>query len=396
MDVVGDLPLGELVLPSLRWAIRQHTLNDDEQTRFLFREFILSTWQVALEFSRFLRQVEPQIMVVFNGILYPEAMVRWLALQHNLRVVTHEVGFKPFSAFFTDQHATAYQFDIPENFSLSDEQNNVLDGYLEQRFEGKFTMAGIQFWPEMRQVDDEFLRKANQFDQIVPVYTNVIFDTSQIHANTVFPSMFSWLDLVYELIKTYPETLFVIRAHPDELRSGKQSRESVPGWIERNGVEQLSNCVFVGPKEYLSSYDLIQRSKFVMVYNSSIGLEAALMGKVVLCGGKARYTQYDIVSFPETPDEYRWKAEELLSIKGAINLPEDKMVNARNFMYYQQFKASLSFEDFLEEHTNPGYVRLKPFGWRQLKMENSATMQVLIDGIMHDKPFMLNDTDIHA
>jgi capsule polysaccharide export protein KpsC/LpsZ len=152
-------------------------------------------------------------------------------------------------------------------------------------------MAGIQFWPEMRQMDDEFLQKADQFDQIVRIFTNVIFDTSQFHANTVFSTMFDWLDLVYELIKAHPETLFVIRAHPDELRSGKQSRESVPGWIEINKVEQLANVVFVGPKEYLSSYELIQRSKFVMVYNSSIGLEAALMGKEVLCGGNARYTQ---------------------------------------------------------------------------------------------------------
>jgi hypothetical protein len=188
----------------------------------------------------------------------------------------------------------------------------------------------------------------------------------------------------------------VIRAHPDELRSGKQSRESVPGWIEINKVEQLANVVFVGPKEYLSSYELIQRSKFVMVYNSSIGLEAALMGKEVLGGGNARYTQYEIVSFPETPGDYRRKAEELFSTEGAIELPEDKLVNSRNFMYYQQFKASLSFEDFLEEHTIPGYVRLKPFSWRRLKVENSPTMQVLIDGIIHDKPFLLNETDNHA
>jgi hypothetical protein len=396
MGKVGDIPLGELVLPSLRWATRQHTLNDDEQTRFLFREFILSAWRVALEFSRFQKQVEPQMMVVFNGVLYPEATVRWMAQKHDLRVVTHEVGFKPFSGFFTDDLATAYQLDIPNTFSLNDEQNKALDDYLEQRFEGKFTMAGIQFWPEIRQMDGDLLQKANEFDQIVPVFTNVIFDTSQIHANTVFPTMFSWMDLVHELIKVHPETLFVIRAHPDELRSGKQSRESVPGWIDRHGVDQLPNVVFVGPKEYLSSYELIQRSKFVMVYNSSIGLEAALMGKVVLCGGKARYTQYEIVSFPDTPAEYRRKAEEFLSAEGALEIPEQNMVNARNFMYYQQFKASLSFEDFLEEHTIPGYVRLKPFNWRQLKVENSPTMKVLIDGIVHNEPFLSNEANVNA
>jgi hypothetical protein len=154
--------------------------------------------------------------------------------------------------------------------------------------------------------------------------------------------------------------------------------------------------IFIGPKEYLSSYELIQSSKFVMVYNSSIGLEAALMGKVVLCGGKARYTRYEIVSFPKTPQEYRRQAEDFLSSEGALELPEDNLNNARKFMYYQQFKASLSFDDYLEEHTHPGYVRLKPFSWRRLKTENSPTMQVLFDGIIHGKPFLLNETNNNA
>jgi hypothetical protein len=149
----------------------------------------------------------------------------------------------------------------------------------------------------MRGLDESFAQKAVQFQQIVPIFTNVVYDTSQVHANTVFPQMFAWLDLVHGLIQEHPETLFVIRAHPDEMRAGKQSRESVPDWVEKNQVDRLSNVIFVGPTEYLSSYELIQRSKFVMVYNSSIGLEAALMGKAVLCGGKARYTPTQSFTF---------------------------------------------------------------------------------------------------
>ena len=37
-----DLPLGALCLPGLRWILRIHHLNDDENTRYLLREYILS------------------------------------------------------------------------------------------------------------------------------------------------------------------------------------------------------------------------------------------------------------------------------------------------------------------------------------------------------------------
>ena len=364
MEIQGALPLGELVLPSMRWITRLHNLPNNGETRFLFREYIQSAWRVATEFVHFLDQVDPQVLVVFNGVLFPEATARWVAQERGLRVITHEVAFRPYSAFFTDQQATAYTIEIPDEFHLSPEENLKLDDYLDQRFQGKFTMAGIQFWPEIKQMGENFEKKAAQFDQVVPVFTNVIFDTSQIHANMVFNTMFDWLDLVLEIIKNHPEILFVIRAHPDELRKGKQSRESVPMWVSENGVEQLDNAIFIAPDEYLSSYDLIQRSNLVLVYNSSIGLEASLMGKAVICGGKARYTGYGTVFFPQSPTEYREKVELFLTADGSQMAPNNHRANARLFMYYQIFKASLPFGDFLEDHNQPGYVRLKPFRWR--------------------------------
>ena len=36
-----NLPLGQLVQPSLRWALRRHNLPDSEAVRYLFREYIL-------------------------------------------------------------------------------------------------------------------------------------------------------------------------------------------------------------------------------------------------------------------------------------------------------------------------------------------------------------------
>ena len=85
----------------------------------------------------------------------------------------------------------------------------------------------------------------------MPVFTNVIFDTSQSHANVIFPHMFAWLDEVAALIRNHPKTLFVIRAHPDEERPGKAAEESVADWVEKNGIATLPNVVFVASSEYL-------------------------------------------------------------------------------------------------------------------------------------------------
>jgi hypothetical protein len=273
---------------------------------------------------------------------------------------------------------------------MTPEQDERLDAYLAERFKGNFSMAGIKFWPEMHALGEDFWRRASEFKQVVPVFTNVVFDTSQGHANVVFPHMFAWLDCVLEMARAHPETFFVIRAHPDEVRPGKESRESVLDWVKRSQVTSLPNVLFVGADELFSSYELIQRSKFVMIYNSTIGLEASILGAPVLSGGKARFTQIPTVFFPKSQLAFRQQAETFLSAE-RVEAPPEHRQNARRFLFYQLFKSSLPFGDFLEEDNIwRGYVRLKPFEPGALLPARSAAMRAISEGILNGKPFLLD------
>jgi hypothetical protein len=383
-----EIPLGALVLPGLRWILRRHKLLDDDSTRFFMREYILSAYNVAVKFQQFLDRINPQTVVVFNGQFYPEATAKWVALRRGLRVITHEVGLRPVTGFFTAGEATIYPIDIPESFDLNDAQNSRLDAYLEKRFQGNFTMAGVKFWPAMQGLDEEFLQKAAQFKRVVPVFTNVIFDTSQPHANTVFADMFAWLDLLLASAKNHPESLFVIRAHPDEMRANKASLETVAGWVEKNSAGMLPNVIFVPPDQHLSSYELIARSAFVMIYNSTIGLEAAIMGKAVLCAGKARFTQYPTVYFPQSAPEFSSTLEDFLGAE-SIEPPTEFRRNARRFLYYQLFRTSLPFSEFLESGVLSAHARLKEFDPALLL--NSPAIQAITKGLLENGDFLLEE-----
>jgi len=387
-------PLGQLTLISIRWILRRHHLEDDEITRYLYGEFILSAHNIAEKFSELIDEIDPETVVVFNGLQYPEAVVRWVATQRGLRVITYEVNLQPFSAFFTDGQATEYSLNIPQSFNLTKKQNRVLDQYLKLRFKGDFKMAGIKFWSAMDQLPAEFLTFADGFDGLVPVFTNVIFDTSQAHANTIFPHMFAWLDLVRETAEKTPKILFVIRAHPDEMRKGKSSQESVISWAADQGLENLPNVMLIGPDETLSSYELIQRSKFTLVYNSSIGLEATLLGAPVLCAGKARYTQYPTVFYPDSLTEYK---ELLISflIKDEIHVPDHLYENGRRFLFYQLYRASLPFGEFLRDYPMSGKVQLRHFSWKKLLPGSSPVVDCMVNGILNGDEFIM-ETDLDS
>lgn len=386
-----DIPLGELALPSLRWALRRHHLVDDQGTRFLYSQFILSAWNIAVEFGKVLEKHKPACVVLFNGQTFPEATAKFIAGRKNIRVITHEVGLQPFTSFFSEGEATAYPIQIPDDFKLTDSQNKRLENYLEQRFQGNFTMAGIKFWPKMHGLGTELDEKIKGFKSVVSVFTNVVFDTSQAHANTLFDNMFEWLDYLLPTIKKHPETLFVIRAHPDEKRKGKESCESVSDWVEQNRVTQLPNVIFVDSNEHISSYDLIEASKFILIFNSTIGLEAVLLRKPVLAAGKARFTQLPVVQFPNTIEDYISQVEHWLAAK-EILFADESFENAKKFLYYQLFKTSLPFGEFISaDKLWRGYVRLDRQNLTVDHLRRSVTMKVIAVGVLQGQPFLLPD-----
>ncbi len=385
------IPLGALVLPAVRWILRRHHLEDDEMTLMIYKGYVRSAWSFTQHFEKALDELAPRALVVYNGVLYPEGVAKWLAQRRGIRVVSHEVGFQPLSAYFTDGDATAYDLDIPADFALDEPQNERLDNYLRKRFQGDFFMAGVQFWPEMSQLSPEFLAKAREFRQVVPVFTNVIFDTSQVHANLIFEHMFAWLDNLLEVAKANPDTLFVVRAHPDEAREGKASEESVADWAKSRDVENLPNVLFIPPHEFINSYDLIRMAKFVMIYNSTIGMEASILGATVLSAGKARFTASNVVHFPADRKAYDQTLQDFLNAE-SLSAPPEHKINARRFLYYQLYRSSLVFDAFLEQDNYwQGYVMLKDFDWQSLLPENSPAIQTFLDGMLANGNFMLKE-----
>ncbi|MCH7611322.1 MAG: hypothetical protein IIB10_11660 [Chloroflexi bacterium] len=379
------LEIGELCLPTVRWALRRHDLYDDRATRGLFRQYLLSAAGLAEWFSATLTEHEPRALLVFNGITYPEAVARATALRLGIPVTTHEVGLRPLSAFFSHEHATFREVDLPEESNLDPDWSQVLDAYLKDRGQGRFSMAGVRFWPEIEPIPMELKVRMQAYRQVVPIFTNVIFDTSQVHANSIFEHMFEWLDAVGALTEHHPETFFVIRAHPDENRPGKESRQSVADWFESSGLSERTNVTFIGPDERISSYELIERSSYVLVYNSSVGLEAAILGKAVLCAGRARYTQAKTVFMPSDRAEYFRQLENLLE-SSLIEVPPEFAENGRRLLYQELFRSSIDLSDFLIPYPSlPGMVLLRDFEPQALKEHPS--LEAIRRGVLDGAPF---------
>jgi hypothetical protein len=377
-----DLPLGELCMPSLRWSLRRHHLVDDSGTRLLFRRYLISAASLAEQIEARLRLEPPRAFVLFNGITYPEAVAKALAERFGFRVITHEIGLRPYSAFFSRDHATFRKVALPDESPWTEAERGKLEEWVRSRTRGDFTMAGIRFWPEMQPIPPGLRRAIPHFRQMAAIFPNVIFDTSQVHANTIFPDMFAWLDSLVPVIRAHADTLFVVRAHPDEDRPGKESQERVADWFQDRGLDRQANAYLIAPRELVSSYELLHHAKLVLVYNSSVGLESAMLGKPVLSAGRARFSHVSIGWTARDADHYRETLDELLHA-GRVDVPAEYSEQARRWLYYEAFHASLDLSPFLEAAPgHPGMVGLRAF--EPSAVATHPSLRLIRTGIVQD------------
>ena len=381
----AGLDLGKICLPSLRWVERRSNLEPNEFRRHMLIEYIISAANLAEHFAKILDRLQPRAVVLFNGIHYPEATAMRIAGARGIRVVTYEVGFGSASAFFSHGLPTKYAIRVPVEFKMGFAEVKKLDSYLLERFQGEFTRAGLR-WSKLKALPGELLQNIKGFRQVVVIFTNVAWDTSEAYSNSYFHSMFEWLDYTLHDAEAHPDTIFIVRAHPHDLRPWKPTKEPVSDWLRLKGYLKLPNLIFISADSGISSYELISISKFCVVYNSTVGLEAAMMGKFTLFGGLPLHS-YEGASYVVTSrEDYCEKLQELLCAdQPAVVLPEWQF-NARRFFYFSLFKASLDFLPYIEP-VDPPHFALKAFDIDALKPENSAEMRVIVDGILNGSEF---------
>jgi hypothetical protein len=96
------------------------------------------------------------------------------------------------------------------------------------------------------------------------------------------------------------------------------------------------------------------------------------------------------VFFPQTIEEVGGTMKEFLS-SSRIDVPAEFKRNARRFLYYQLFRTSLPFGDFLEPSVRTTQSKLKSFDLKDLSPERSKALEAIFDGLLNQGDFLLKE-----
>ncbi len=388
-----SIPIGELCLPSLRHSLKRHTLESDERTLWVYRSFLRGAAGMVEQIRSRIEEQRPSMAVLFNGYTWPEAVARAVFQAENVPTFSWEIGFSPYSALLSNQLAPDAEVSIPAGFTMTRERDAQLDQLLSRRWKGDFSMGGVRFWKEMVDWEEALGAPAGRYRQVVPIFTNTVYDTSQCAANTAFPSMLDWLEQTLSLAEEFPDTLFLVRAHPAEVkisRSGRSYRTAEPihAWLAQRGLDQAENVQVAPAHVPVDSYQLIRVAPFCLVYNSTIGLEALMMGKPVILGGHSKYSALSFLPQRNSPDRYFETLRKAL--REGLPINDAQRQEARRFFYFLFHHASLPLGPFVESRGPAGDILAKSRPPDEFLPEGHQALCAIEQGLHHGGDFSLS------
>jgi hypothetical protein len=343
----------------------------DEEVRSAFRTSLAEN----------LRQLHPLFTgdrfdhwVVPGGIYGVSGLAVYRAEQNHCRVATYDSG--PGSLALGVRGVAAFCADITAMF-----QPEYAD-YVEAHRAQAVAMAQKEF--ELRRAArDRYGYSAHAYEEgrepeacdvLFPM--NIFDDAAGLGGHRFFASPMDWMRETVGFILAHTSATIVLREHPGAR---------LVAWRDDSGGKLLAafpnepRLRFISCTEKASTYQFLEPAKLVLPYSSSVGVEAAILGKQVIMESEAYYARLPFVQQAASRDDYF--ARILAALRDPQPLPQALREQALLCYFYGQV-ASYVDCDF-----TPQTVDFEKWVRRPLAaLANEHPVKIIVDAMSTGTP----------
>jgi Capsule polysaccharide biosynthesis protein len=291
--------IDELVQQNLTWVTRGAVALAPREQRLAdeMREGITN----ALPRVRSLMRAHDfDVLVVPGGVLLASGVYLQTAREHGVRAATFDAGLG-WTVVCTSGVA-AQQTDLTRAFAMLPDEpgGRGLDIINVAREEFERRRAGTDA-TSYQHASAHVVTGREPKSILVPL--SVVFDTAALGRHHIFTDSREWLVETIAMVLRATDDPVIVRQHPSERRAHERSRFDARA-IVAQAFASNPQVQFVPAEDPSNTYDLLQESRLVLPFVSTIGIEAAALGKPVVVGGSVYYANLGFVWAPSTRDEY--------------------------------------------------------------------------------------------
>lgn len=239
-----------------------------------------------------------EYLLLVGGVVGPSASFYRAARAHGVRFATVDSAFG--AVFVAQNGAASYQPDIPEAF------RQFLE-YPRAQIEFAVTQAKQDFEKRVLGQDQNHFQlqpktgdHTHGTDVVIPL--NVEWDTSALARHFIFQNSAEWLCETITLILGLGKSV-TVRQHPAERHGFARARFDSRALVQETFGDNPA-VKYVAAADPTNTYDLMDTASLVLPLVSTIGIEAAALGKQVIVVGNSYYAGLGFVYAPQTRADY--------------------------------------------------------------------------------------------
>lgn len=185
--------------------------------------------------------------------------------------------------------------DIPKAFSLVREDRNSEDS---SQLAKREALAEIE---RRRAGIDPFLSQVigsdggdSRFDNGILIALNSSWDSAALGLHTIFESNSDWIVSTVQFLLENTSAPIIVRQHPAERLEIARTSDDY-GLLLRHHFGSNPRLHFVAAADRINSYELMSKVKALVVYTSTVGIEAAAALKPVITPSNSYYSELGFV-----------------------------------------------------------------------------------------------------
>jgi hypothetical protein len=342
---------------------------------------------IAMRVDACLQPNQYEYVLIPGGIYGSSGLWYEIAKQRGIRPVTYDSG-AGVAVFSADGIASQLQ-DIPRAFEILRKTNGVHDWILSQ--------SQIEF-KQRQQGRDKFayqISSAAAGDiadmQGILMALNSPWDSACLGLHSAFADTTEWIIETVRWVMEHTDETIIVRQHPAERFPTARSLDNV-GKLLLDTFGQQPRIRFVAADSPINTYDLLGRVRGVLVHTSTLGVEAAMMGKVVITASNSYYADMGFVYKASSKEQYF----ELIrkQIIGELSVDKAK-TEAATYFYYLGQCCNWIYGEFNVDNY-PAWVATDIHTLYKLDevqlILNAIDANIPISILQHEKKYSLRET----
>jgi hypothetical protein len=325
---------------------------DLDNRKFLIEKMFRTGIALYNSTLKILENLKPDSMYIFNGRTISRRPVFRAARKMNIKTFVHEAtgilekyDIVENSHFHDLFYIKKYIEDFWLNNNNFQEKELIAKKWYQERFEGK-EQSWISFAKDQKRgnipnIDKNklnigiFISSDDEFEAIDTVWKDTLFSDQTYVVNQIFQNLKD------------SNIHFYLRIHPNLAKIDNEQTRSL-------NKLKYNNLTIINAESKIDTYALIHECNKIVVFGSTVGLESAYLGKVVILLGRIFYEDLDVAYKPSSFE----KLFELLINKDLKPLPnayEDSIKYAyfesrRGFDYKYYKPTGILKGTFLNKH----------------------------------------------